>query len=296
MSPFRSGYVALVGRPNVGKSTLMNRVLDEKVSIVTYKPQTTRNRILGILSTDGYQVLFLDTPGLHDRPERGIDGFMVAEARSALADADVVAFLTEANVPHKADGRVLSLVKEARAPAVAIINKIDKLADKRRLLPRMERLAKEGFEEVIPISALKNDGVDLVVNALVDRMPEGPAYFPGDQLSDQNLRFVAAEIVREKVFLTTHAEIPYSTAVLIEEYSERGDGSAFIRATVLVERDSQKGIVIGKNGENLKRIGRDARAEIEPLQGGKVFLELFVRVSKDWTRNPRVLKELGYER
>ena len=293
---FRSGFVAILGRPNVGKSTLMNRVLAEKISIVTYKPQTTRNRILGILTTDRCQMVFLDTPGVHDRAASGIDGFMLAEAWGALGDADEIAFVTEADSEHALDRPLLDRIAGAKRPGVAVINKIDRLKRKEMLLPRIGELAREGFDEVFPVCALTGEGIDALVEALVSRLPEGPAYYDEDQLTDQNMRFVASEIIREKVFLAAEQEVPYSVAVMIEEYKDRPDGSAFIRAAILVERESQKGILIGKRGIRLKEIGRRAREAIEVLQGGKVFLKLFVRVKKNWTRDETVLRELGYRR
>jgi GTP-binding protein Era len=294
--PFRSGYAAVLGRPNVGKSTLVNRVLKEKISIVTSKPQTTRNRVLGILTTDDHQLLFLDTPGVHDRKRAGIDGFMIDEAFAAMGEADVLLLVTEADAPHARDRAILERIAASGRPKVAAINKIDRVKDKRLLLPRIDALAKEGFDEVVPIRATTGDGVDRLVDALVRRLPEGPAYFPADQLTDQTLRFVAAEIVREKVFLAARDEVPYATAVRVEEYADRPDGSAYVRAAVLVERESQKGIVIGKGGEMLRRIGADARREIETLHGGKVFLELVVQVRKNWTQDETALRELGYRR
>jgi GTP-binding protein Era len=293
---FRSGYAAVLGRPNVGKSTLVNRVLKEKVSIVSYKPQTTRSRVLGILSTESYQLLFLDTPGIHDRRRAGIDGFMLDEAFGAMGDADVLLFVTEADAPHARDRKILERTAASGRPRVAAINKIDRLKDKRLLLPRIDALAREGFDEIVPIRATTGDGVDRVVDALAARLPEGPAYFPADQLTDQTMRVVAAEVVREQVFLAVRDEVPYATAVAIEEFADRPDGSAFVRATILVERESQKGIVIGKGGEMLRRIGAEARREIEKLQGGKVFLELVVQVRKNWTQDEAALRELGYRR
>jgi GTP-binding protein Era len=293
---FRSGYAAVLGRPNVGKSTLVNRVLKEKVSIVSYKPQTTRSRVLGILSTESYQLLFLDTPGIHDRRRAGIDGFMLDEAFGAMGDADVLLFVTEADAPHARDRKILERIAASGRPRVAAINKIDRLKDKRLLLPRIDALAREGFDEIVPIRATTGDGVDRVVDALAARLPEGPAYFPADQLTDQTMRVVAAEVVREQVFLAVRDEVPYATAVAIEEFADRPDGSAFVRATILVERESQKGIVIGKGGEMLRRIGAEARREIEKLQGGKVFLELVVQVRKNWTQDEAALRELGYRR
>lgn len=293
---FKSGYVAVVGRPNVGKSTLVNKILGQKISIVTYKPQTTRNRILGIRSTEHCQILFLDTPGIHDRRGQGIDGFMLDEAWSAVGDADVILFLSEAYAPLKIDRPILDRLANQREKCIAVINKIDRLKSKNMLLPRIEELSQENFVQVVPVSAQSGDGVELLVSVIEKLLPEGPAYYPEEQLTDSDMRFLVAEIIREKVFLTVREEIPYSVAVTIDEFKDRPDGSAYISATILVERSSQKGILIGQGGATLKKIGETARAEVERLLGAKAFLKLFVRVQKNWTTDDQALRELGYKR
>jgi GTPase len=296
-TPFRSGFVAIIGRPNVGKSTLLNSILGEKIVITSDKPQTTRNRIRGIHNLPGAQMVFIDTPGIH-RAASMLNRYMVDEALASIREVDVILFLVEADAPPGSqDSLVLELVGELTTPVVLIINKID-LVPKTALLESIDRFARLfPFREVIPVSAATGDGVERVVAAVYDLLPEGPVYFPDDILTDLPERFIVAEIVREKVFRLTRDEIPYATAVEVESFKEREDGSLIsITAVINVERDSQKGIVIGRKGEMLKKIGMQARREIEQLLDTKVFLELFVRVRKDWSENPRMLKELGYEK
>jgi GTPase len=294
--PFRSGFVSIVGRPNVGKSTLLNSILGEKIVITSDKPQTTRNRIRGIHNVPGAQIVFIDTPGIH-RATSLLNRYMVDEALASIREVDVILFLVEADAPAGSqESLILELVGELTAPVVLVINKID-LVPKSSLLESIERFARLfPFREVIPVSARTGDGVERVVAAVYDLLPAGPVYFPDDILTDLPERFVVAEIIREKVFRLTRDEIPYSTAVEVESFKERQDGSLIaIAAVINVERDSQKGIIIGRKGEMLKKIGMQARREIEQLLDAKVFLELFVRVRKDWSENQRMLKELGYE-
>jgi GTP-binding protein Era len=294
--PFRSGFVSIVGRPNVGKSTLLNSILGEKIVITSDKPQTTRNRIKGIHNVPGAQMIFIDTPGIHRATSR-LNRYMVDEALASIREVDVILFLVEADAPAGSqESLVLELLGELATPVVLVINKID-LIPKAGLLERIERFSRLfPFREVIPVSALTGDGVERVIAAVNDLLPEGPVYFPDDILTDLPERFIVAEIIREKVFRLTRDEIPYSTAVEVESFKERQDGGLIaISAVINVERDSQKGIIIGRKGEMLKKIGMQARREIELLLDAKVFLELFVRVRKDWSENPRMLKELGYE-
>lgn len=291
---FRSGFVSIIGRPNAGKSTLLNSILGEKVSIVSPKPQTTRNVLRGIKNTEDCQIVFLDTPGIHKG--RGLlNEFMVKEALQSLRDVDAVIYLVEAGRISGDDRFIMEGLKKLACPVILGINKIDTI-DKREALPLIDEFSKLfTFRDIVPISALKGDGVDILLKIVSGLLPEGPKYFPDDILTDQPERFVVAEIVREKVFRFTHEEVPYSTAVAIERFEEKKGGSLVsISATITVERDSQKAIVIGKKGVMLKKIGTAAREDIEKLLGARVFLELFVRVQEEWTKKPGALKEFGY--
>jgi len=290
---FKSGFISIIGRPNAGKSTLMNSILGEKISIVSPKPQTTRNVVRGVKNLAGCQMIFIDTPGIH-KAKGLLNEFMVKQAVSSLQDVDAVVLLVEADRPVSEDDRfIIQGFKGLRCPVILGVNKIDKV-DKRLLLPLIDEYTKMyEFKEVIPLSALKGEGVELLVTTLSDLLPEGPMYFPEDVLTDVPERFIVAEIVREKVFIFTKEEIPYSVAVVVDRFHEK-KALISIAATINVERDSQKGIVIGKGGAMLKRIGTAAREDIEKLLGSKVFLELFVRVQKEWTKKPGALKEFGY--
>ena len=290
---FKSGFISIIGRPNAGKSTLMNSILGEKISIVSPKPQTTRNVVRGVKNLAGCQMIFIDTPGIH-KAKGLLNEFMVTTAVSSLQDVDAVVLLVEADRPVSEDDRfIIQGFKGLRCPVILGVNKIDKV-DKRLLLPLIDEYTKMyEFKEVIPLSALKGEGVELLVTTLSDLLPEGPMYFPEDVLTDVPERFIVAEIVREKVFIFTKEEIPYSVAVVVDRFHEK-KALISIAATINVERDSQKGIVIGKGGAMLKRIGTAAREDIEKLLGSKVFLELFVRVQKEWTKKPGALKEFGY--
>jgi len=293
--PFRSGFAAIIGRPNAGKSTLFNAILGEKISIVSEKPQTTRNTVRGVKNLKDCQIIFIDTPGLH-RAKGLLNEFMVREALSALNNVDIVVFITDAKKPLSDDDRfIIEGLRKSRSPVILAINKVD-LVEKTRLLPLMKEYSGLfPFSAIVPISALKGDGVETIIEIVAGALPEGPEYFPKDMVTDQPERFIAAEIIREKVFLFTKDEIPYSTAVTIEAFKEDEEkGLIRINAVINVERDSQKGIIIGKGGGMLKKIGTAARVEIEGLLGAKVYIEIFVRVTKDWTRSPRALKEFGY--
>jgi GTP-binding protein Era len=296
---FRSGYVSIAGRPNVGKSTLLNGVLGEKIAIISRKPNTTRNRILGIKNLAHAQVVFLDTPGIH-LARKHLNRHMVRQALSACGDADLVLLMIEATRAWQEDDLfTLKNISKLAVPCFLLINKIDKV-EKPSLLPLIDESARlgkselsSGFDEIFPISALTGDGVGEVVKKIVGYLPEGPAYFPEDMITDQAERFLAAEIIREKVFSMTQDEVPYSTAVTVENFKEDA-GIIRIFAVIYVERDSQKGIIIGNKGAMLKKIGTEARKDLEEFLGQKVFLELFVRVEKDWTKRPRAMKKLGY--
>lgn len=293
--PFKSGFVAIIGRPNVGKSTLLNTLLGEKVAIVAPKPQTTRNRILGIKNTVDGQFVFLDTPGIH-RARTPLNRFMVKSAVGTFGDVDVILFLVEADRGlHDEDSLILDSLKAVKIPVLLLINKID-LVKKEALLPLIDTFKDlYAFEEIIPISAEKAIGTDRLMGILWRLLPEGPKLFPDDMITDRSERFIAAEIIREKILLLTRQEIPYATAVVVESFKEEEERN-FIRmeASIVVEKDSQKGIIIGRKGSMLKEIGRQARGELERFFGARIYLELFVKVRKDWTRDERLLRELGY--
>ncbi|MHB8810302.1 MAG: GTPase Era [Desulfobulbaceae bacterium] len=295
---YRSGVVAIIGPPNAGKSTLLNHFLGQKIAIVTPKPQTTRNRILGVLSGDGYQVILLDTPGLH-KPREMLNKEMVRIALDTLAEADVVLFLADATV--REPERLARLGKEFAAylqrvscPVVLALNKMDRL-DKTGLLPLIDWYrALHPFAAVVPISALLGEGTGLLLEELVRLLPEGPQYYPDDIPTDATERFIAAEIIREKVFLLTRDEVPYSTAVLIDSFQEATEGRpVVIHATILVEQPSQKGIIIGQQGRMLAQIRKKAIPDIEEMLGRRVTLRLWVKVKKKWTSNEQILRELG---
>jgi GTPase len=299
---FRSGFVALVGRPNVGKSTLLNALVGERVAIATPRPQTTRTRIRGVVHRPGCQIVFVDTPGIHTRDWQ-LNRFMLGEARAALGEVDLAVLLVEARGrgsrpdEDEEDRLVLELLAAARVPALLAINKVDTLPDKGRLLPLMQAYATLGrFEELIPVSALRQEGLEPLLLAIEARLKEGPAYFPPELYTDQSERLMVAELVREAAMLRTEDEIPYSLAVHVDAFDEQpGRGLVRILATVYVERDSQKGILIGKGGRQLKEIGSAARKAIEDLLGCKVFLGLTVKVAPDWSRTLGGLRKVGYE-
>jgi GTPase len=291
---FRSGFVSIVGRPNVGKSTLLNKILGEKIVITSDKPQTTRNRIQGIHNIPGGQIVFIDTPGIH-RAKSRLNKFMVEEALSSVQGVDVILFVVDGggDPAHEAS-LIAEVLSGVSSPVILVLNKID-LVPKGELLERMRCYGETyAFKEIIPVSAATGDGVQQLVQLVHGLLPEGPCYFPEDILTDVPERFVVAEIIREKIFRLTRDEVPYSVAVVVDSFKEREDGLVSIAATINVERDSQKGIIIGKKGEMLKKIGMQSRQEIEQLLDTKVFLELFVRVSSEWSDNTKMLKEFGY--
>ena len=292
---FRSGFVSIIGRPNVGKSTLLNRILGEKIVITSDKPQTTRNRIKGIHNIPGGQIVFIDTPGIH-RATSLLNRYMVDEAQASIREVDLVLFLTEADsAEQRREAQILELLAAASSPVILVLNKIDLVA-KETLLERISAFsALFPFREIVPVSALSGDGVERLVECVAKYLPEGPLYFPDDILTDLPERFIVAEIIREKVFRLTRDEVPYSTAIEIESFKERPDGLVAIAAAINVERDSQKGIIIGKRGAMLKKIGTEARREIEQFLDTRVFLELFVKVRRDWSEDRLALKEMGYE-
>lgn len=293
---FKSGFVGIIGKPNVGKSTLLNCIIGEKVAITTYKPQTTRNRIMGLYNCDKGQIVFLDTPGIH-RATTPLNKYMVAEAVKTFADVDTILFLVDADTPFgDEESLIVESLRKEDIPVILLINKID-LVRKEKLLPLIDELRHlHPFDEIIPLSALNGYNVDTLLDTILSILPEGPKYFPDDMFTDSSERFLAAEIIREKVMLLTHQEIPYSTAVVVESFKEDERKNLIrIQATVNVEKNSQKGIIIGRKGSMLKEIGKQARLEMENFFRTKIYLELFVRVSKDWTKNERMLKEFGYK-
>lgn len=298
---YRCGYVTIIGEPNVGKSTLMNALLRQKISIVSPKAQTTRHKILGILSTEEYQMIFLDTPGIM-KPKYMLQEVMMESAASAIADADVLLYMIDATKPEELEhGEAFAKLKGLDKPVFLVINKIDQI-NKQELLPMIGMYSNAfSFKEIFPTSALKRDGTDELVAAVAQLLPEHQPYFPTDVVSEQSERFFVSEIIREKIFFATKEEIPYSTTVDIEEFKERDPDApgakrkTFISANIYVERDSQKGILIGKKGAMLKEIGAKARKDIETLLQHPVFLELHVKVQKEWRENAAALARLGYK-
>lgn len=291
---FYSGYVAIIGRPNVGKSTLLNTILGEKISIVTSKAQTTRNKILGIKNLPNAQIIFIDTPGIH-KPIHKLGETMVKSATEALNEVDIVLFMSEPAEPKKGDRMIIELFNKMDKPVFLVINKIDTIR-KEELLPIITIYNKiYNFTEIIPISALKKDGTDLILEKIVKYIPEGPKFYPDDIVTDQIERFIASEIVREKLIELTEEEIPHSIAVEVTKWEERKDGLISIRCNIYVERESQKAIIIGKGGLKLKEAGSRTRQDMERLFNTKVFLELWVKVKKNWRNNIKILKELGYK-
>ena len=291
---FKSGYVSILGEPNVGKSTFLNAVVGEKIAIVTPKPQTTRNQVRGVVTTDTYQVIFLDTPGILD-PKYRLHDWMVKTAYAAAEDADLVLYFIDVNQRrNQIELKILERISKLGLKTILVINKID-LIPKDSLLPIIQEYSQKfPFLEIMPISAKLSEGISELRKLVVNYLPLGPQYFPEDQISDLPERFFVAETVREKIFLETSKEIPYSASVIIEQFKVRKNGNIFISAIVYVERKSQRGILIGKQGEMIKRIGRLARVEIEEFLNSSVFLELRVLVKEGWRRSDRKLKDLGY--
>jgi len=298
----RSGFVCILGRPNAGKSTLLNALVGEKLAIISPKPQTTRNRIQGIIhlpkrgKRPGAQVVLIDTPGVH-RPDSSLGRKMMVEVREALEGCDLILLIVDVTKRFTAaDEFVLHMAKPSGTPVYLLLNKIDLLKDKGKLLPIIEEYRKlQDFKEVIPLSALKRDGLDLLLDHLVAALPAGPRYFPEDQITDQPARFMAAEIVREQVLLDTQEEVPYATTVVVEQFEE-GQKLTRIAAVIYCERESQKAILVGKGGQMLKRIGTGARLAMERMLGMKVFLELFVKVQPGWRDSRAFVDELDWRR
>ena len=288
----KSGFVSIIGRPNSGKSTLLNYLVGEKVSIVTDKPQTTRHLVRGIVTKPAGQIVFLDTPGIH-KPVHRMNERMMKAARNAMADVDLILLIVDVSAAFgRGDEFTLELLKPVAAKKFLLLNKID-LVEKKKLLPMIDRYSKAGnFEEIIPISALTGENLEIAVEQIFKHLPEGPMFYPADQISDQQERAIAAEMIREKLIVSTEEEMPYSTAVVIDKFEE-DEKLHRIYASIFVERDSQKAIVIGKAGQRLKQIGIEARQELEAFFGRKVFLELHVKVKKHWRDDEETLRSLG---
>lgn len=300
--PFRSGFVCILGRPNAGKSTLLNALVGEKLAIVSPKPQTTRNRILGIVqappqkSRPGAQVVLIDTPGVH-KPDSSLGRKMMAEVREALEGCDVLLLIVDVTQRFgQGDQFSLEMAKKTGIPVLLLLNKIDLLPQKEKLLPTIEEYRqRHDFKEIIPLSARKRQGLDLLLEKLVENLPEGQRYFPEDQITDQPVRFMVSEIIREQVLLATSEEIPYATTVAIDQFEE-GQKLTRIAATIHCEREGQKRILVGKHGQMLKKIGTAARLQIEKLVGTRVYLELFVKVSPGWRESHAFIEELDWRR
>ncbi len=292
---YRCGMVAVIGRPNVGKSTFINAVMGRKVSIVTAKPQTTRHRILAVHTMADQQIVFVDTPGLHRKSGKAMNRLMNRTAANALADADLILFVSDATQWTEEDDDVIERLKSCRAPAIALLNKTDKVHPKEKLLSAIASLSSHrDFAEIVPISALKHDNLDHLLGLIPTFLPESPPLFPDDMKTDRSVEFHIAEIIREKLTLMLHQEMPYGLTVQVERMFEEAKGVA-ISAVIWVERDSQKGIAVGKNGSVLKKVGRLARLEIAELVGRPVHLELWVKVKTNWADNANDLMNLGYE-
>lgn len=291
---FKSGYVSIIGEPNVGKSTLLNAMMGEKLAIVTPKPQTTRNQITGIVTTEVYQIIFVDTPGVL-KPRYRLHNEMVKAAYRAIRDADVVIYMIDVQQPTPLlEESILDKIQTARQKTILAINKIDRISSLALLPIITEYSEKFPFTEILPISAKTKEGVSKLLDLIVAYLPEGPRYFPEDQISDKPERFFIAETIREKLFINAQQEIPYASSIVVEEFKERSNGITYIRALIYAERESQKRILIGERGKMIKRIGRLARVEIEQFLNSRVFLDLHVSVKANWRRDPRKLKDMGY--
>lgn len=291
---FYCGFVAIIGRPNVGKSTLLNHILGQKISITSRKPQTTRHQILGVKTSSTSQVVYVDTPGIHNRRSTAINRYMNRAANSVLNDVDLVLFVVQALQWTEEDEVVLSRLQDIQAPVLLVVNKIDKIGDKNELLPYIEKLtAMRQFDAVIPVSALHAENIDQLEADVYERLPENQAYFPDDQITDRNIRFLSAEIIREKLIRELGQELPYTTTVEIDRFEEE-QAITRIYATVYVETKGQKAIIIGRKGARLKSIGTKARVDIEKMLDGKVYLELWVKIREGWSNDERALASLGY--
>lgn len=291
----RVGYVAIVGRPNVGKSTLLNHILGQKISITSRKPQTTRHRILGIKTEGTSQILFLDTPGLHQNVPKAINRYMNRAAMTSLVDVDVILFVVDSLKWTAEDEWVLNSLKKRHRPVILVINKVDKIVDKERFLLHLQHISQQfEFKDIFPVSALKGDNLLKLEKTIIELLPPGKLFYDEDQITDRSERFAIAEMIREKIMRQLGDELPYEATIEIEEFLREG-GLLTLSAVILVERDSQKAIVIGKGGQRLKKIGMEARADIETLMDCKVMLNLWVKVKSGWSDDDRALRSLGYD-
>jgi GTP-binding protein Era len=294
-TPRRCGYVAIVGRPNVGKSTLLNHILGQKISITSRKPQTTRHQVVGIKTQDNHQIIFVDTPGLHMHAGKAINRYMNRAASSAIRDVDLVVFVVDRTAWTEEDNFVLQQIQQAGLPTMLVLNKVDLLADKAELLPHLQMLAKKAeFVAILPLSALQRHNIDALQEQILKLLPESEFFFPEDQITDRSQRFLAAEIVREKIMRQLGDEIPYAITVEIEEFVQEGE-MLHIAAVIFVERNGQKRILIGDKGSRLRSIGSDARRDMETLFESKVMLRLWVKVKSGWSDDERALRSLGYD-
>ena len=292
---FKSGFVAVVGRPNVGKSTLINALIGDKIVIVSDKAQTTRNRIICVYTDQDKQIVFMDTPGIH-KPKHKLGEFMVTAAVDSLKEVEAVLFLVAANEKRgPGDNFIIEQLEKVKVPVYLCVNKIDTLTKEDLLKVIVSYQDAYPFAGVIPISALEKENLDVLLDELTSKLPEGPQYFPEDMITDQPERLLISDMIREKILLTTRDEVPHSIAVEVEEMKTRDDGTTYIRATIFVERDSQKGIIIGNKGAMLKQLGAQSRLDIQRLLGTKVYLDLWVKVKKDWRNKSGMLSELGYK-
>jgi len=297
-SGFKSGYAVLWGKPNVGKSTLLNYLVGEKIAIVSPKPQTTRNRIVGVVETENAQIVMLDTPGVH-HPRHKLGEYLVAEARAALEGADVVLFMVDATEPPTPDDEraaelLNNLLREMPTPVLLVVNKIDAISPAMLQERKLLYEALGNYDETVTISALTGEGIPLLLRKIVDRLPEGPPYYPLGTITDQPEKLPIAEAIREAVLHYTHEEVPHAVAVVVDEFEHRSEKLAYVKATIFVEKESQKGIIIGQGGQMLKKIGTMARMEIERWFGKKVYLEIWVKVAKNWRKDENTLRRFGY--
>lgn len=291
---FKSGFVSIIGRPNVGKSTFLNRVIGQKIAIMSDKPQTTRNKIQGVYTEDQAQIVFIDTPGIH-KPKHKLGDFMMKVAQNTLKEVDLILFMINATEGlGRGDEFIIERLKDTKTPVFLVINKIDEIHPDELFSIITNYKDLYPFAEIVPISALQGNNVERLLDQIKQRLPEGPQYYPADQVTDHPERFIITELIREKVLHATREEIPHSIAVVMDSMQRRDNGAVYVGATIIVERDSQKGIVIGKQGKMLKEVGRKARADIEALLGSKVFLELWVKVQKDWRNKVNFIRQMGY--
>ncbi|EKO0724369.1 GTPase Era [Staphylococcus pseudintermedius] len=294
MSEYKSGFVTIIGRPNVGKSTFVNRVIGHKIAIMSDKAQTTRNKIQGVMTQQDAQIVFLDTPGIH-KPKHKLGDYMMKVAKNTLSEIDAVMFMVNVNEEiGRGEEYIMEMLKTVKTPVFLVLNKID-LVHPDALMPRIEQYQRYmDFAEIIPISALEGHNVDHFINVLKSYLPEGPQYYPDGQISDHPEQFVVSELIREKILQTTSEEIPHAIGVNVERMTQESEDRVHIEAVIYVERDSQKGIVIGKGGKKLKEVGKRARLDIEHLLGSKVYLDLWVKVQKDWRNKSSFIKQMGY--